>query len=178
MPCPCGDPDCSGPLDHMKTAAIIREHGWQTVAVGGGQGRPTMVYTIGLTGLGHPEFVAFGLPAKAAHVFFGELVARLDGGTVRHGAVIDDLAHGGFRTAFVSLPSDVACRDHLIQARGYYGRDVEVLQMVWPDRSGAFPWEPGFDPSLTWMQDQVTRLSDPTVRAAFEVPDAAPVPAA
>jgi hypothetical protein len=43
--------------------------------------------------------------------------------------------------------------DHLGWTRWFYGGDrFPCLQIVWPDRAGVFPWEPGFD--ATFSNDQ------------------------
>lgn len=42
-------------------------------------------------------------------------------------------------------------------SRWFYGGDeFPCLQLVWPDRSGLFPWEPDFDPEFGGDQPDPT----------------------
>ena len=37
--------------------------------------------------------------------------------------------------------------------RAWYGDEpYRMVQLVWPDRTGWLPWEPGFDPALSGVQ--------------------------
>jgi hypothetical protein len=57
----------------------IRRHGWALQAVPGDEDGPPFVYTVGLSGFGHPELILFATaPATAATVLndLGELVRR------------------------------------------------------------------------------------------------------
>lgn len=74
----------------------IRRHGWALEAVAGDEDAPPFVYTVGLSGLGHPELILFATaPPTAAAVLngLGELVRAgrrlgpLEQVTVRGGAV-------------------------------------------------------------------------------------------
>jgi hypothetical protein len=33
-------------------------------------------------------------------------------------------------------------------ASGYYGREVPVMRIAWPDRAGLFEWQDGFDQEM------------------------------
>lgn len=67
--------------DDANTTAIIRRHGWMIQYVGGGAcsvpgcdgendgDDPSFAYTVGMFGLGHPEFLIFDVsPATASGV--------------------------------------------------------------------------------------------------------------
>ncbi len=157
MACPCGNPGCDGPLDHGRTAALIRRHGWAAVGVGG---RPPFTYTIGLHASGRPEVVVLGLPAGTAHGILSEAVPLVLRGDLRHGTVTTDLGQGGYKAAFVALPPAEACRRHLVQAREFFGGDVEALQLVWADRRNLLPWEEGYAPGLAGVQDAIVPLRE------------------
>ena len=120
---------------------VVDAGGWLVQSVEAGPGTPAMSYTVGLTEFGHPELVVFGLGPRGSAALLHPL-----GDAVRSGV---DL-----RSARISL-SDAPLRvfdvpnsaDLLLVANGYYGRPpwdpVPALQVVYPDRYGTWPWEPG-----------------------------------
>ena len=123
----------------------VERHGWHAVHVRPWPGRdPAWTFTVGLpASFGHPELVVFGLDAGVA----GEIVATAveavrDGRRYRPGEVDDDLLEGyGMRV--------LAARPHWYAAFLGYAQwfhesagGFEVLQLVWPDRDGRWPWDP------------------------------------
>lgn len=43
--------------------------------------------------------------------------------------------------------------DYFNVAKTFYGQaDFKAVQLFWPDRSGKFPWEEGFDESFRRIQ--------------------------
>ena len=130
-----------------KVVADVRKHGWSTINVFGDQEGPGFSYTVGLY-LAHrcPELIAFGLPPRTAHGFFGgvfELAAK--GEPVPPQGRYDGLAQGlpvWFRPILFEHREG-----HLGFANWFYAslpRPYPVSQMVWPDRAGRFPWQAGF----------------------------------
>lgn len=119
----------------------------------GVMGDPGWNYTVGLTARGKPELIVFGLPPKSGHGVLANAVRRLD--DIRDGAVLDGIA-SGFPMAFRGIPAAKANERFLVQAGHYYGRAVPVIQVVWPDHKGLFPWQHGCDPRMAATQSQVT----------------------
>lgn len=131
-------------LAHLdKIKGVIEEHGWMVQAVFPTENEPGVpfAYTVGLTAKGLPELVIAGLPHQVA----GDLLntaaqASLDK-PFEAGQTVDTLATVPFRV----VPAELA---EVNVARDLYGDDkVTALQLVWPDRNGAVPWEP------TWLAD-------------------------
>lgn len=99
-------------------------------------------YSVGLWHThNHPEVIIFGLNSRL-------------GGQVLNG-INDDIGKGksfqaglssmdvldGFRCYFEIFPKE-HYRDHLGWARWFYdGDDFPAVQMLWPTKSGIYPWE-------------------------------------
>ncbi|MDF2495425.1 MAG: hypothetical protein K0S66_2359 [Sphingomonas sp.] len=132
----------------------IRQHGWLRTAALAEEGKPGFSFT---TGFGvtaqQPELVIFSTADDVVHDIFWALYRRASSGLAMP---------VGRRTAevFSNLPAylfPVAPRNfaaYLGWSRWFYrGDGFSCLQIVWPDRSGVFPWEDGFD--RTFASDQV-----------------------
>ncbi|HLV91104.1 MAG: DUF4262 domain-containing protein [Acidimicrobiales bacterium] len=144
--------------DHARTVAIIRRHGWMIQYVGGGTcgvpgctahddaDSPPFAYTVGMFGLGHPEFLVFDLPPEGAAELLNEL-----GRMVRSG---ENLIPGQMlepecwdqRVVLEEVPNP---GDIVFAANRFYQRppefSVPVLQVTYDDFDGRFPWDEGYD---------------------------------
>ena len=130
---------------------VIDEHGWAVVSVGGGgcdcpgcDGGPDddneFSYTVGLSTLGFPEVVTYGLPQRTAQASLNRIGDRVvTGRPPRIGTVSEEFfpSARGFL-----LDADDPC--DLIVAQQVYP-EVVAAQLVWPDRRGLFPWQTGYD---------------------------------
>lgn len=94
-------------------------------------------YTVGLTTFGHPDLAIYGLPVDVAGVFLNN-AAKL----VKYGRKIEDgeVLRGIVRGLAVAAIAMTETGD-LPLLRAIYGNSDDVLQLVWPDRFGNFPWE-------------------------------------
>jgi hypothetical protein len=147
-------------MEHRdKIAWMVETRGWAIEAV---PAQPTATppaagyaYTIGFEGaFGFPEVVVFGLTPVAANGLAGLVAEFLAGGTeLPVDALFTGLLDNDLRCALV--PVDVAEHAELFEAAAAWhgGLDFRVVQLVWPDRDGWMPWEPGFD--------QTRRLAQP-----------------
>lgn len=133
----------------VQTLEKIDRYGWSVVAVGGGpcscpgcdggDDEASFAYTVGMTTLGHPEVITYGLPPQTAMRSLNLIGARVKAGRPpRMGRRITGIFPGyrGFLLA-------EANRDDLVVAQQVYP-EIEAVQLVWPDRAGRFPWEPGY----------------------------------
>jgi len=147
------------PGDRGETQIIqdVLQYGWHVLGVSADPGKtdPPFSYSIGLYyTFGHPEVVITGLPHKTAHSIINAVVERLQSvgpfvPNVRTGQVLE--AHD----IVMRQVSPELYPPYLGYAMWFY-RDISsefpALQVVWPDKGGRFPWEPGFDPSLLSSQ--------------------------
>lgn len=146
-------------LDEHERSFVekVREHGWFRTSVFGDNTGPGFSYTTGFwLGTGHPELIMFSMKDEIARDVFWDLFREAKGGS-QLGA--------GRRTdaAFANLPAyafSVAKKHYasfLGWSRWFYGGDeFSCLQIVWPDRAGVFPWQPGFDAHFSADQPDLT----------------------
>lgn len=134
MPTPRLDDYDKGCLD------LIAKHGWMVQGVFPTRNDPDapFAYTVGLTAAGLPELVISGLSAETSCALLNNAARRSLGEEFKPGQVLDGIASVPFRV--VDAPSaEVNMAHHL-----YEDRDVRALQLVWPDKGGAYPGEPGW----------------------------------
>lgn len=121
---------------------------------------PGYGYTIGFEQtFGFPEVVIVGLKPVAAKGLAGLVADLLRGGTqIPVGEQFRGLYDGDQRAAL--LPVDVDAMGSMFEsASAWYGAEpFRMVQLVWPDRTGWLPWEPGFDPAVAAVQ---VLLADP-----------------
>ncbi len=139
-----------------KLLADVRGHGWHVVTIKPEHDVPGWAFSVGLThSFGAPELAVFGLPARDAHVILNLVGDRAKAG--------DSLVPGE-RLGDVLERHDVELRrvdqawNHALfgYARWFHnGREPQFLQVVWPDGSSRFPWEPGFDETVKRFQPEL-----------------------
>lgn len=118
---------------------LIDKHGWIVTGVPGGA-----LYTVGMMEkFAHPEVAIHGLPPMSANAILRAAVAALDGGSRFHPDRLQwDIAEG-YPTKIVPVsPSNFV--DWFGQAFSYHQDDLQMLQLVWPDREGRFPGDPDY----------------------------------
>ncbi len=150
--------------DELRRLAEIREDvsafGWSGMSVGAREGCPAFEYTVGLTRIGHPELVVFGLSPGTRHGLLSKFVRCVESGSrFREGDRCSDVVPG---SAFaVCQVHERHFADHVGYAMWYHRAEalpgeLEVLQIVWPDEAGLFPWEPGFDARFAGEQPDLS----------------------
>ncbi len=121
----------------------VRNYGCHIIHVGADEKGPGWSYSIGLFhSFAQPEVMIFGLPWSTAQAIINGLSARMNAS--------QHFAHGGsdsevldnHEVEFVSVSQD-HYRAYLGYAMWFYGgSEFPMLQVVWPDNRGTFPWEP------------------------------------
>ena len=146
-------------LDQIEQSFVakVRQHGWFRTGVQGDAEGPAFSFTTGFwLNTRTPEVIMFSTKDEIAHDVFWDLFRD---------AKSDRALPVGTRTdqVFANLAAyafPVAKRhyaDYLGWSRWFYrGDDFPCLQIVWPDRTGAFPWEAGFDPAFANDQPDLT----------------------
>jgi hypothetical protein len=118
----------------------IRRHGWALQAVLGEEDSPPFVYTVGLTGFGHPELIVFASAQVAAARLLNEL-----GELVRRGHRLLAGERVGVATAEVHLLAFPEAEHWLFAADDLYrapgGPPVPALLVVPVDELAAAPGE-------------------------------------
>jgi hypothetical protein len=137
----------------QKIIEDVEAYGWHVINVLPDDPHPPHSFSIGLTKtFDHPEIVVVGLRGETAHVFINDIGER-----IRHGEVFEldrdysDLA-SGFPVRFVTVLQQ-NFSEYLGWALWFYrGKTFSAIQMVWPDRKGAFPWDEQFAGDLQLVQ--------------------------
>lgn len=124
--------------------ANIEQYGVHLTGVGPSEdGEPTFTYTTGLTAHDHPELAIWGLPMQVAASLLNTLSSTVidNGATYGHGDTIHHLVNG-YPVRLVRIEDTT--RDLTISNR-FYGlpAPITALQLVYPDKNGLMPWEPG-----------------------------------
>ncbi|WP_300018304.1 DUF4262 domain-containing protein [Pseudonocardia sp.] len=118
----------------------IRRHGWALQAVSGDDESPPFVYTVGLTGFGHPELILFATSQATAATVLNDL-----GELVRAGHVLTPGQRVPVRSGDVHLLSFPESADWLYVANGLYrapgAAPVPALLVVPADELAVTPGE-------------------------------------
>lgn len=149
LPAPESERDISI-LDNIATI------GWSFLHIQADNEGPSFSYSLGFyANYGQPEIILLGLPQETAHQLLNIVAIRFAGAKQPYETykAYDDIADG-MRIAFIPV-----ARNHYPPYLGYAGwfygsvkTEFPALQMVWPDREGRLPWEPGYDGAFAAMQ--------------------------
>ena len=142
-----------------RMIAAIRKHGWWSTTVNSeDENTPSYTYTTGMwLTAGQPELVVFSIDGSSAHDVFADVYDQARSGRrLPLVAPIDGLFGEGFHA--VLLPTHPPRhRDYLLSSRWFYGRDdFGSVQLIWPDETGFFPWQPGVDKQFAGSQPDLT----------------------
>jgi len=146
--------------DERKLIDDVEAHGCHIIQVRPDNEIPGWSYTIGLyENFRQPEVIVVGLKEDTAHSLLNE-VCRL----FRNGANFHE------RDRKSDLLANVECEFRSVEGRWlearvmgyanwfYGGTEYPVLQCVYPDLKGVFPWEEGFD--VSWRSRQALLFPD------------------
>lgn len=146
------DDDALDPGDR-KVLDDIDTHGWHMTGVAEDDEGPGFVYSIGLYhSFGHAEVVVVGLELDVMfHIVHAIGVAVRGGATMHEG----EARHGmlkGYPCMFRAV-GQRRYREYFGYALWFYrSADFPVLQCVWPDKQGRWPWDAEFKPA--WKAKQ------------------------
>ena len=106
---------------------------------------PLYVHTVGLHTEKLPEFIIMGLPTSIAEHLLNDLTAKTisESTKYKHGQVIKQIAN----TPLIAIKvSEDNKNKYAKQAYNYYFNwKFKLLQLVYPDKAGIYPWESGYD---------------------------------
>jgi hypothetical protein len=139
-----------------RLEALVREHGFAVVSVGAARDVPGFTYTVGLADERLPELLVIGLPAQVAHPVLNALAARL-----RHERALP--LEQPLRDVFAGMAAVLQevpfarCAAYVHVAAERQHGPIRVLQLIWPDEAGRFPWETGYDARFLAVQPLLAR---------------------
>jgi hypothetical protein len=139
---PVGD-EAAWTADDRKLVADVEGHGWHLVGINPQPGQPSWVFSVGLWHtFRSPELSMFGLRMMD----MGQWINRA-GEQVREGRPPqpDEVREGVLEGFSIQWRPAHESWYHDLFGYGlwFYQGWFPVLQMVWPDRHGLFPWEEG-----------------------------------
>ena len=138
----------------------IANYGWHCVSIHPYDEHVGYAFTAGLfQSYGHPELIIFGLAPKVAHQ-----ILAIAADAAKSGAPLDltqptDALLSDYVCCFVEVPVDQYC-EYVGYSRWYYqGNGFPLYQIVWPSRSGLYPWHEKTEPGFRRAQPVLAQLS-------------------
>ena len=144
-----------------KIEWMIETHGWALEPVAAhyvaDPQTPAYAYSIGLPAdVGFPEIAVFGLTPVAAQGLVQMVVDVLRGGTeIPIGVQLVGLLDNELRCMFAPIDMEAWGTWFSTLESWYRGQPVEVVQLIYPDRNGCLPYEPGFERRMRLAQPVV-----------------------
>lgn len=132
-----------------RTSKAVSEHGWECISVWPEQdGEFDFSYSIGFEErFGHPELAIFGLPSELASRVLAKAYKLISGGRrFEIGSSYDDLVSERVQIMVVGSAHQSRYGEYFGGIRRYYGRDVPILVLIWPNKQGVFPAADGEHP--------------------------------
>ena len=116
--------------------------------------RAGYTYTIGFPAhVAFPDVVVFGLTPVAARGLLGLVADARRGGTeIPLDVELVGLLDNDLRCRFATVDVEAWGGLFTTAAAWYRGEPFEVVQLVYPDRNGFLPDEPGFDRRMRFAQ--------------------------
>src|SRR5688572_25274034 len=135
----------------------VERVGWSLVAVPADEHGPSFVYSIGMMQtLNHPEIIVFGLDLTLMSNVVNDMGDQIRGGRRFEEPVLyEDVLE---RFACKVLPVMKRHHEEYLGYAMWHRRHVgkigtlQVVQLIWPDKSGLFPDEPGCHPAVVERQ--------------------------
>ena len=139
----------------QKICADVAQHGCHIVTILEDSEGPTYSFSIGLyLNFQHPEIVIFGLSQQTAATAINDIYTKVENGRQFQVGESSDEFFTKTKLTFIEFPPS-AYHEFLGCARWFY-RSLDykfpVLQAVWTDKLGKFPWEDGHDKQSAKLQ--------------------------
>jgi hypothetical protein len=130
-----------------KLVADVRDYGWHVLNVFSPEGRrPNFSYSVGIyESFGHPELIVFGLSLETGHKLINVVGDAIKAGReFQHGTSSADLIEG-YDCVFRAVPRHLYPEYFGLGIWFHGDEEFPVLQLVYPDRYGRWPWDEGVD---------------------------------
>ncbi|UTF60905.1 DUF4262 domain-containing protein [Gilvimarinus sp. DA14] len=113
---------------------------------------PRFSYSIGIQrSTGQPELIVTGLKQELAHWIINEYSNRIKAGEIFSPGNFYDGFVGGFDVTFKEV-EEKHYQEYFGWAQWLYkGNNFNALQLIYPSKSGVWPWERGAPADFTWF---------------------------
>ncbi len=127
----------------QKVIDDIAKFGWHCVHIHAEGEFVEYTFTVGLfQTYKHPELIIFGLPSKVSHQILTIAANAAGSDTPLDLNQPTDALLDVYSCCFTEVPK-TEYHEHVGYARWYYeGDDFTLYQVIWPCRSGFYPWHP------------------------------------
>ena|SRR5688572_21937841 len=143
--------------DEQRILDDIARVGWSLTGVRADEHGPSFVYSIGMMHtLNHPEIIVFGLDLTLMFNLVNDMGAQIRSGRRFEEPVLYDdvLARFACKVLPVIERHHEEYLGYAMWHRRHVGKigTLQVVQLIWPDKSGLFPDEPGCHPAVVERQ--------------------------
>lgn len=134
---------------------VVARTGMAIRGVIGSRGETSWAYSIGRVLLGLPELIVVGMPSHQCGHLINHVADEWD--RVLSGE-LDSFVH------LVPLPERIVATTNYVRDACRLAREhgllseLRVMQVVWPDRAGHFPWDPACDSATRHVQPMLSLL--------------------
>lgn len=140
-----------------KIDGIIQKAGFAFLSIGTDGKTPPFSYTVGMTETyGCPELIIFGVGQNVADAVFNGMAGKIKSGErFSDGDLVHELLN--VPVAVKSVSSEIAKPFALNVVSRYKGTKhaPAFQQIVYPDQSGKYPWENGYDDGRRRIQSEL-----------------------
>ena len=150
--------ECDDLSREEKTLADIEKYGLTVFHIPEEDGLPSFTYSVGIEqSLGLPELIVIGLKAEVGHSALSECYRQMKEGTaIAPGSRVAGLLGGGFECEIGNV-SPSYYEQYMGWAMWLYkGSNFRTYQIIFPNTSGVFPWEPA---ATEWFKNFQPLLS-------------------
>lgn len=152
-------------MDAMdKIGWMIETNGWaiELIAADPTTDPPTpaCAYSIGMrAAVDFPDVAVYGLAPAAANGLVTLVADACRGGTeIPLGAELVGLLDNDLRCVFAPIDADDAAARFGTASAWFGGDELDMVQLMYPDRNGFLPYEAGFDRRMHLAQPVVGRI--------------------
>ena len=128
----------------LQTINNIETYGLAIIGVMGDDGiHAPLTYTAGMAESDLPEMMLSGVLPMHAHTLLNDTYAAVKDGkaSLDVGSRIEGIVANG-----ITLVVCAGLPNHMANiARSIYGFHVQVVQLIYPDLAGHYPWDEGYD---------------------------------
>ena len=137
----------------------VATYRWHCVSIHPEGDHVGYAFTVGLfQSFGHPELIIFGLSAQIAHQILAIAADAAKAGAPLDLAQPTDALLNDYICCFVEVPR-TEYYENVGYCRWYYqGNNFPLYQIVWPSRSGLYPWHEQAPPEFRAAQPVIAHV--------------------